>query len=242
MESSLNNNEIVLTYSLQEIRDKIALGRDLVYLFQNFYDNLEREVNLAIGEILKRYDRGDLHEMVYSSVKELAINGVKANIKNFLFKEHNIDRIDKDSLAQGIKKLHEILSDAEKMCEYDEKVRDLGYKVTLRIKHSAHRVIIMVSNTIAISPEEETRVREKFAEALKYDSIAEYYMNNLDDAEAEGAGLGITMIVLLLKSCGIDPHSFTVYRNKDKETVAKIEIPLDENYVSSREIYNKIIQ
>ncbi len=234
-----NQNEN-FTYTIQELKDKIALGRDLIYEFYNFHDDLEKEIDHTVRELLKKYNRPDLQEVIYSTVKELAINGVKANLKSLIFQEQNIDRTDNESIEKGLKLLHEILSEPKVMLEYDEKARQKHYKAILRLKHSAKRILVMVSNSIAMSDEEEERIREKFQRALKYDSIAEYYMDNLDDAQAEGAGLGITMIVLLLKSVGINPHAFAIYKNRDKETVAKIEIPISEDYVSSREIYEKL--
>jgi len=73
---------------------------------------------------------------------------------------------------------------------------------------------------------EDKRIREKFEAALKYDSIADYYMNNLDDSE--GQGIGITMIVLMLKGNNIDPHAFTFDPKKKHSTKAKIEFPIKE--------------
>ncbi len=228
------------TYTKQQLKDKISLGRDLIYNFYNFHDDLETEIDLTIREILKKYNRQDLQEVVYSTVKELAINGVKANLKSLIFQEKDIDRTDAESIEQGIKVLHQVLASPDLMKEYDEKARVKKYKASLKLKHSSKRVIVMVTNSIPLSDEEEERIREKFKKALNYESIAEYYMDNLDDAQAEGAGLGITMVVLLLKSVDINPHAFAIYKNRDGETVAKIEIPLSDDYVSSREIYDKL--
>lgn len=228
------------TYTKQQLTDQIALGRDLVYHFYDFHDKLEKEIDSAIRLMLGKYQRGDLQEVIYSTVKELSINGVKANLKHIVYLENKIDRNNEDSLIKGLKSLHSIIGNPTLLEEYGQKAEKLNYKVHLRLKHSAKRVIIMVANSIPMKDEEEQRIREKFKKALNYDSIADYYMDNLDDAQAEGAGLGITMIVLLLKSCGISPHSFTIYKNRDNETVAKIEIPLSDDYISSRDIYEKL--
>jgi hypothetical protein len=227
-------------YTKQQLKDQISLGRDLIYIFYNFHDEFEKEVDIAIRELLTKYSRNDLQEVIYSTVKELAMNGVKANIKHIVFKETDVNSKDNDSILSGISNLQEVLGNPKLLEEYGEKAKSYNYKVILRIKHSNQRVIILVSNTTPMKQEEEERIRKKFEKALNYDSIAEYYMDNLDDAQAEGAGLGITMIVLLLKSSDIDPHSFTIYKNKDNETVAKIEIPLSDDYTPSREIYTKM--
>ena len=228
------------TYTKQQLKDQISLGRDLVYDFHDFHEGLEKEVDNAICVLLGKYDKKDLQEVIYSIVKELSINGVKANLKQIVFQEKNIDRNDSSSIIKGLHNLHEIISNPTMLEEYGKKAQKYNYSVKLRLKHSDKRVIVIGSNTVAMKDEEEQRIREKFKRALNYDSIAEYYMDNLDDAQAEGAGLGITMIVLLLKSSNINPHSFTIYKNRDKETVAKIEIPLAEDYICSCEIYEKL--
>lgn len=240
MANSNNEKEIVYNYSIQEMKDKISLGRDLIYLFYNISQYLEKEISVALDQILIKYDREDLKEAIYSSIKELAINGIKANLKHIVFLEENINKVDNESLTRGLSILHNVLNDSSMLEKFNNKVKEKGFRVTLRIKHSNKRVIIVVANSIPLTDKEENRIREKFEKALNYDSIANYYMDNLDDAEAEGAGLGITMIVLLLKSCNISPHAFTIYRNRDNETIAKLEIPLTPDYVSSRDIYQKI--
>lgn len=56
----------------------------------------------------------------------------------------------------------------------------------------------------------------------------------------EGAGMGITMVGILLDQSGINKHSFSLYSSdKYNETAAKIEIPLSPNYVSKREMFEK---
>ena len=48
-----------------------------------------------------------------------------------------------------------------------------------------------------LSEKEDKRIRGKFAKGSQYDNIAEFYMDTMDNAE--GAGLGITLILMLIK-------------------------------------------
>jgi len=56
-------------------------------------------------------------------------------------------------------------------------------------------------------------------------------MDNMDNTE--GAGLGIALIMILLKNEGIDPNLFRIITHPDR-TIARVEIPFSENYVSIR--------
>ncbi|EMJ91756.1 hypothetical protein LEP1GSC198_1351 [Leptospira kirschneri str. JB] len=51
----------------------------------------------------------------------------------------------------------------------------------------------------------------------------------------EGAGLGITMVEILVAQSGFDRHLFTIYSKKGvSQTVARVEIPLKEDYIPKR--------
>lgn len=51
----------------------------------------------------------------------------------------------------------------------------------------------------------------------------------------EGAGLGITMVEILVAQSGFDRHLFTIYSKKGvSQTVAKVEIPLKKDYIPRR--------
>jgi putative nucleotidyltransferase with HDIG domain len=52
----------------------------------------------------------------------------------------------------------------------------------------------------------------------------------LDDSE--GAGLGLAILVLMLKKIGLDQHSFPI-GSTEKETIARIRIPMDRGVVES---------
>lgn len=49
----------------------------------------------------------------------------------------------------------------------------------------------------------------------------------------EGAGLGIALIMILLKSENIDPQLFRIM-TREHETVSRVEIPFSANYISIR--------
>ena len=51
--------------------------------------------------------------------------------------------------------------------------------------------------------------------------------------ETEGKGLGLAMIVLLIKDLGFDSSFFRVYKKPDR-TVARLEFPLSADYTPIR--------
>ena len=57
--------------------------------------------------------------------------------------------------------------------------------------------------------------------------------------DTEGAGMGLTMVGILLDKSGIDKHAFSLYSSsKYRETIAKLEIPLSGSYISKRRVFD----
>lgn len=215
----------------KEISEKIKNNESLEITFPVLDDNIQEMLHFIVETLLSKYNRMDLNECVYSVLKELIINGIKANIKFIVFKENNINSSSAESLTEGLKILR-CLIDENNLHELEKKAIENKLFVKLRINHTEQCIIAYVENNRSMTELEDSRIREKFKAALTYDSIADYYLNHVDDTE--GTGLGITMIVLLLKGVNIDPHSFTISTDKKNLTIAKIEFPVDKNYILKR--------
>ena len=56
-------------------------------------------------------------------------------------------------------------------------------------------------------------------------------MDNMDNTE--GAGLGIALIMILLKNENVDPNLFRIITGKE-QPIARVEIPFSENYITIR--------
>ncbi|MFC1671163.1 hypothetical protein ACFL20_12300 [Spirochaetota bacterium] len=207
-----------------EITKKIKMGDAIIIEFPVINESIQGLLHFIIDEILKYYKRLDLTECIYSAIKELIINGIKANIKHIIFKEYNVDANNEKSMIEGLKVLKKLMTE-KNFHELEKKARENDLKVKIDFLHDKERVIAIVENNSEMSKYEDKRIREKFKKALNYESIADYYMDGVDDSE--GSGIGITMVVLLLKGSNIDPHSFTIDTKEDKLTRARIEFPID---------------
>lgn len=212
--------------------EAIRKGNPVEMVFPVLNVSITESIHFVVNHILEKYNRLDLVECVYSSLKELIINGIKANVKHAFFEEHNIDTEDVASLEKGLVEFKKLLQE-KSLEEFEKTALKKKLFVRLHLMHSPERIFAIVENNTTISSVEEKRIREKFKSALGYESIADYYMDNLDDTE--GQGIGITMIVLMLKGSNIDPHAFTYDLSKEGTTRAKIEIPIIQPPVILRE-------
>ena len=194
----------------------------------------EEGINYIIENVLSKYDRLDMQAPVYTAVKELALNGAKANVKTVLFEEKSIDMDDHSQYEKGMRLFKAELNE-DWILNYATKARKQNLRVDVIFDYSPHRFIIEVINNRPISAKEELRIRNKFQKAMDYDDIAQFYLEGGDSSE--GAGMGIVLITMLLRSQGMDPHLFTIRSNHKDSTIAKVEFPLSEHYRSSRERY-----
>ncbi|MFN4244594.1 MAG: histidine kinase [Brevinematia bacterium] len=204
------------------------------YFFIKFYsisEEIERRINIVITKIFEKYNRSDLSDVIYVCVKELVLNSSKANIKRIVFEENNVDISDEKSFIVGMMKFKEELSEMN-LPKYLPKLIDKDLYISVAFYHSPDGVRIEVVNNVRITKFEDRRIREKLKKAMGYDDISQFYLEQGD--ELEGAGLGIALIVMLLKGVGIDPSLFRVSGPNNNYVLARIEVPLTENYVSVR--------
>lgn len=196
----------------------------------------EGTMNYIAETILAKYDRGDIIGPLYTAIKELSINGAKANIKQVLFEELNINMDNDNDYESGMNQFKDNLNE-EWILKYGKKAEEKGLFVDILFNYNQERMVIEVINNRPISEHEDHRIRQKFQNAMKYDDIAQFYMDGGDTSE--GAGMGIVLITMLLKAQGIDPHLFTLRSNYKDSTIAKVEIPLKEEYKTTRDQFSR---
>jgi len=208
-----------------EDKDKISVKSSKIN------QRLEHYILKIISGILKKHGQDRFTDMVYTILKELAINAVKANQKRMFFEDNKLNISDENDYQEGIVKFKASFSDSMSE-EYGRKCMERGIYCQINFYHNNTGMYVEVVNNTPVLRTEELRMREKMKKAMGYNDIAEFYMDNMDNTE--GAGLGIALILILLKNDSIDPNLFRIITRPDK-TVARIEIPFTHDYVTLRE-------
>lgn len=214
----------------QNIRLILDSSSDLVLQSSKINDRVEKYILHTLKLILEKVGRADLLDMTYTITKELAINGIKANQKRIFFEDNGLDILSQEEYARGMVHFRREFSD--QMNEsYGKKALEKGIYVKITLTYAADGLCLEVENNTPIAPIEERRMREKMKRAMGYNDIAEFYMDNMDNTE--GAGLGLALIIILLKGENIDPALFRIFTHDDR-TMARVEIPFNDDYVSKR--------
>jgi hypothetical protein len=197
----------------------------------------EQILNIITKGILEHFNRMDLMDISYSSAKELVINATKANLKRVMFREMGLNINDPADYEKGIQEFKGNLTE-EKIVNYKPLFKKYDLPVTATFYFNKEVLNLKVKNNFPLLPIEQTRIRDKFQKAVSFSNLIDFFMEYGDNAE--GAGMGITMVGILLDQSGIDKHSFSLYSSeKYKETVAKIEIPLSKDYISKRDMFER---
>jgi hypothetical protein len=225
MENEINNPVLEKIRKTIRERDKISITSSKIN------SKLEIYVNQVIRLILQKHDKERYMDMIYTILKELAINAVKANQKRIFFEECNLDITNEKQYEEGMIKFKASFS--ETMAEeFGKKCQVRGVFCRMNFHYDDTGMSVEVENNTPVIKAEEIRMREKMKKSMNYNDIAEFYMDNVDNTE--GAGLGIALIIILLKNEDIDPNLFRIITKPDK-TVARIEVPFTSDYVTFRD-------
>jgi len=218
-----------------EISDHIKLhvenGKILSLKTHRISKPVEEHIKKAVELILDRLTHPTLVPTLYTIIKELAINACKANQKRVFFEERGYSFNNPTEYAQGVKEYRELFSE-EMSNDFGVKAKKKGYFCLINFNFNDHGITIEVINNTPIAKQEEKAIRERLEKGMAYDDIAQFYLDNADNTE--GAGLGLALILIMLKGEGIDPNFFRIIIGEDS-TIARLEIPLSKSFTSVRD-------
>lgn len=224
----------------QTIQNAIQQGKKISIVTYVLGDEGESKLKYIIDSILKHYGREDLMELIYTSAKELIANSTKAAIKRMIFQEMNLNIMNLDDYHKGMEKFKEYLND-KKFPAYKDKLKKNNFFIKISFQHCKDYIRLYVINNFFLIPVEEERVLDKFEHAKKFDNLFEFFMAHGDTTE--GAGMGITMVEILLAQSGFDRKNLKILSSPTANiTIARVDIPLHSNITLHNQPNNQYIR
>lgn len=181
---------------------------------------IEANLNLIVQAILGRFGAGDLLTTVTLALKELATNAAKANLKNFL---NNQWAMDKNTAPKNPMEEFRRILGSQGMSTYAPALKAAGLSVQVGLSFDDTKLTLTVTNSIALPASEKQRLKDKLALAQKNPDLRKLHAQN--NSDAEGAGLGMVMVMNALRSSGIDPLALTYNLEDPNQTIAEIVFP-----------------
>lgn len=188
-----------------------------------------------LSVFLKLLDMDSYFEGLSYCVKELVNNAKKANTKRIYFSKKNLNINNIDDYEKGMENFK--TDTLNNINYYLEEQRKQGYFIKTVFQIRNNKIKIEIRNRAELTVFEYKRIHDKITRALQYSSVEEGITQILDDTE--GAGLGLIIMVLILRKFGLTEDNYQILSEKG-ETINRIIIPLDktvaENIISlSRE-------
>ncbi|MBN2738502.1 MAG: HDOD domain-containing protein [Spirochaetales bacterium] len=189
--------------------------------------SLAHETEIYIERILEKF----LQEIGYEKIKnplayclkELAVNAKKANTKRVYFLDNGWDIANPSQYESGMSDFKEkTLSNID---YYVAKQKEAGLYIKIAFQTRDKAFIISVHNNVEITRDEHIRIFDRIARARAYENITDAFNTVIDNTE--GAGLGIIILILMLKKIGLSEDAFEI-DVENGETIARITIPLSE--------------
>ncbi|MDR0585142.1 MAG: HDOD domain-containing protein [Treponema sp.] len=211
-----------------KVKKAVQSGTPLTITTFTLPHEIEVYIEQVLTIFLKLVDQEKLKDYVVYCVQELAVNAKKANTKRVYFTERGLDLSNPADYKEGMAHFKDdTLSNIGHYLQL-QKEKGLYIKLILQIKKNI--IHIETRNNVAVTRTELIRIHDKLARSRQYNSLEDALSQVLDDSE--GAGLGLVILVLMLKKMGLDEDCFDIL-GTDRETIARILIPLDQTRVEN---------
>ncbi len=198
----------------------------------------EQQLVEVLGVFLEELNQGRLKDSLGYCLRELAVNGKKANTKRVYFEEKGLKLVNPADYQSGMKSFKQ--ETLGKIDYWLQKQEEAGLYVRVTFHIQGRDLYVRVGNNTTITRKEQIRIYDRIARSRAFKSLEEAMTSVMDDSE--GAGLGIVILVLMLKKIGLDEDAFDI-DIENEETVARLVIPMDKATVEHlSEISNELIE
>jgi len=204
------------------IKKAILSSLPLTITTYSFPHEMETYIGEVISVFLKLAGQEKLKDYVFYCVRELTTNAKKANTKRVYFLEQGLDISNPDDYKKGMKNFKKnTLNNIEHFLRL-QKEKGLYIRLVMQLRENIFK--IEIHNNSVIIQTELIRIQKRLESSSGINDIKEAFAGVLDDSE--GAGLGLVILVLMLRKLGLDENSFDI-RCDNMETIARVIIPLE---------------
>jgi putative nucleotidyltransferase with HDIG domain len=187
---------------------------------------MPHEIELCIADVLAAFlaelSQDRLKDYLSYCINELATNAKKANTKRVYFNEKALDINNTTDYEQGMKTFKE--DTLSNISYYLQLQKDAGLYVKVIMQVKNKNILLEIRNNSEMTKTEFKRVFDKIARSQQFTTLEEALSQVLDDSE--GAGLGLVIMILMLKKVGLDDKNYELVVDGG-ETITRITMPMD---------------
>jgi putative nucleotidyltransferase with HDIG domain len=211
-----------------KVKKAVQSGIPLTITTYTLPHEIELYIDRVITVFLRLVNRENLRSYIVYCVQELAVNAKKANTKRIYFMQRGLDLNNPRDYKLGMASFMD--DTLNNLGYYLQLQKEKGFYIKLVLQIKNNSINIEVRNNATITETELFRIHEKLNRARQYNSLEEALGQVLDNAE--GAGLGLVILALMLKKIGLNEDCFKITSN-ERETIAQVRIPMDRALVEN---------
>ena len=182
---------------------------------------VEDHIVEVLEQILKNLGKEYIKDKLAYCIREIAMNAGKANNKRVYFLENGFDITNEQDYQKGMEGFKDSVNN--NLDYYFQRQQEMKLYVRVIFKINDDRLVIEIRNNSPITIKEQIRLFDKIARARAFNSMEDAFNSALDTTE--GAGLGMIIMVLMLRNLGLEEDVFELTAN-ETETIASLKIPL----------------
>ena len=187
---------------------------------------LPHEIEIYIADVLACFlaeiNQEKLKDYLGYCINELTTNAKKANTKRVYFIEKKLDINNPVDYEIGMRTFKD--ETLNNIAYYLQLQKDAGLYVKVLMQVKKANILLEVRNNSEMTKTEFKRVFDKIARSRQFTTLEEALTQVLDDSE--GAGLGLVIMILMLKKVGLNDENYEVVV-ENGETVTRITMPMD---------------
>lgn len=212
--------QVKIKVDVSKVRSAIQSGIPLVLTTYTFPREVEEYVRDIVKVFLTELNQTQMIDSLLYCVTELANNAKKANTKRVYFEEKGLDLTKPDDYAKGMENFKS--ETMENLPHYLELQKNKGLYIKIILQAKNNKIKLELRNKSELSVYEYKRIHDKITRAQQYNSVEEGMAALLDDTE--GAGLGLVMMILMLRNIGLAEDNFQVL-SENGETITRLILP-----------------
>lgn len=193
-------------------------GKPVVIQFQKLAPTEMENVRKMTEMLLEEKNLNKFFAFASTVIKEFLQNGVKATQKRIFFKNHGFD-IDKNH-KMDVEKFKESISNGD--IHNHQLIDGIDFMVELKIQEYENGLLISVRNHGEMNENEIKNVNFMIDRGRKTNEVSDLLSD--ETSNKEGGGLGLSMIVILMKKLGLTPDCL-FYEVKNSFTSFNVKIP-----------------
>jgi putative nucleotidyltransferase with HDIG domain len=219
-----------------KVRRSIQSGIPLTITSFTLPHAIEVYIERVLTVFLRQVEQEKLKDYISYCIQELTVNAKKANTKRVYFMERGLDLGSSEDYKEGMAVFKE--QTLGNIAHYLQLQKEKGLYIRLILHLKNNIICIEVRNNVTMTKTELIRIHDRLVRARQFKNLEEAMNQVLDDSE--GAGLGLVILVLMLKKMGLDEDCFDITVS-EKETIARLIIPLDQTRVENLSALSGII-